>query len=115
MRARGGPKADWIVEGLAEFYSLEVLHRSGSLSSERYEAAHRKLARWAEEAGSLDVDRSHGPITAKAVVKLRAIDREIREQSKGRRSLDDVVRALAQDRSPITRERFEALVQQMQQ
>ena len=114
MSARGGPKADWIVEGLAEFYSLEVLHRSGSLSSERYQAAHRELAKWGTEAETLEVERSHGPITAKAVARLRQIDQEIRLRSNGQRSLDDVVRALAQEKGPITRERFEVLVQQMQ-
>ena len=111
MRAKGGPKADWIVEGLAEYYSLEVLHRSGTLSSERYENAHRELAEWGREAESLEVDRSHGPITARAVGRLREIDREIRESSGGRHSLDDVVRALAAIEGPITREDFDALVQ----
>ena len=111
MRAKGGPKADWIVEGLAEYYSLEVLHRSGTLSSGRYENAHRELAEWGREAESLEVDRSHGPITARAVGRLREIDREIRESSGGRHSLDDVVRALAAIEGPITREDFDALVQ----
>ncbi len=111
MSASSGPKADWIVEGLAEYYSLEVLHRSGTLSTERYEAAHRALAEWGAEAESLDVDRSHGPITAKAVGRLRAIDAEIRERSGGERSLDDVVRGLATMDGDITREAFDALVE----
>lgn len=113
MSARSGPKADWIVEGLAEYYSLEVLHRSGTLSTERYENAHEELAEWGKEVDSLDVDRSHGPITAKAVGRLREIDAEIRERSRGRHSLDDVVRELATIDSDITVEGFEQLVDQM--
>lgn len=112
MSARSGPRADWIVEGLAEFYSLEILHRSGTISTDRYEKAHRALAEWGEEADSLEVDRSHGPITAKAVARLRTIDAEIRERSRGRRSLDAVVRALADVDGEITRERFAELVEQ---
>jgi len=112
MSARGGPKADWIVEGLAEFYSLEVLHRSGTLSTGRYEDAHEELAEWGRQADSLEVDRSHGPITAKAVATLRSIDADIREQSGGKRSLDDVLRGLAELDGEITREKFAELVDQ---
>lgn len=115
MSARSGPKADWIVEGLAEYYSLEVLHRSGTLSTERYENAHEELAEWGKDVESLDVERSHGPITAKAVGRLRLIDKEIREQSGGRRSLDDVVRTLATTDGEITREAFAAAVEQAKQ
>ena len=113
MSARSGPKADWIVEGLAEYYSLEVLHRSGTLSTARYENAHEELAEWGKDVELLDVERSHGPITAKAVGRLLAIDAEIRERSRGRHSLDDVVRELATIDGDITVEGFEQLVDQM--
>jgi len=36
--------ADWVVEGLAEFYSLELLARSGTISVQRQSATLRKLA-----------------------------------------------------------------------
>lgn len=110
MRARGGPKADWIVEGIAEYYSLEVLHRSGAISDKRYEKAHKDLAEWGKDVKNLEVDRSSGPVTAKAVGEMRRIDQQIREKSGGTHSLDDVVRGLAQDDGPITRERFAELV-----
>jgi len=113
MRARSGPGADWIVEGLAEYYSLEVLRRSGTISEARYEQAQRELADWGKEAPSLDVPRSSGPVTAKAVGVLRGIDREIRAKSGGARSLDDVVKALAAEDAPVTVERFNALVSRM--
>jgi hypothetical protein len=110
MSARGGVKADWIVEGLAEYYSLEVLRRSGTISEKRFEKAHRDLADWGARAPILEVDRSYGPVTAKAVGVLREIDRSIRSGSNGSHSLDDVVRALAADHGPITRARFDELV-----
>ncbi len=115
MRANGGPKADWIVEGLAEYYSLEVLRRSGTISESRFEISHEKLAEWGKDVERLDVARSHGPITARAVGKLREIDRTIRRQSDGKHSLDDVARALADGNEKITRQRFNALVEELSQ
>ena len=113
MRARSGPGADWIVEGLAEYYSLEVLRRSGAISESRYQKALRKLAEWGREAPRLDVERASGPVTARAVGVLLETDREIRRSSGGTRSLDDVARALAADEGPVTVQRFEELVAQM--
>ena len=113
MRARSGPGADWIVEGLAEYYSLEVLRRSGAISESRYQKALRKLAEWGSEAPRLDVERASGPVTARAVGVLLETDREIRRSSGGTRSLDDVARALAADEGPVTVQRFEELVAQM--
>lgn len=112
MSARSTPGADWIVEGLAEYYSLEVLHRSGALGDERFEAAHAELATWGKEAPSLDVDHSSGAVTARAVGELRRIDGAIRAASAGAHSLDDVARALAAEDRAVTRERFDALVKQ---
>ena len=112
MSARAGPGADGIVEGLAEYYSLEILRRADAISPQRYDKALRELARWGEEAGSIEVDRASGAVTAKAVGLLRQIDGAIRAGSGGQRSLDDVARALAAGEGPITLERFHALVEQ---
>ncbi len=111
MRAQGVPGADWIVEGLAEFYSLEVLRRSGAISSARFEKAHRALAEWGKTAGRLDVPRSSGATTARAVGALREIDAEIRSLSKGKASLDDVVRAMALESDDVTLTSFRAQVE----
>jgi hypothetical protein len=113
MSARSAPGADWIVEGLAEYYSLEVLRRSGLISTERFEKAHRKLAEWAGEAGPLDAERSSGATTAKAVGILRTVDAEIRTASGGAHRLDDVLRALAvegEGGAAVTGKRFRELV-----
>jgi predicted metalloprotease with PDZ domain len=52
------------------------------------------MARHGRGIKTLSGDRSHGPRTARAVQLFRELDAEIRARSKGRRSLDDVVRAL---------------------
>ncbi len=103
MGARSAPGADWIVEGLAEYYSLEVLRRSGALSERRHARAHVKLAEWGKQAGPLDGPRSSGAITARAVGILRALDGEIRAARPESAGLDDVVRSLPRG-VPVTRE-----------
>lgn len=89
--ARSEPGADWVVEGLAEYYSLEVLRRAGAISERRFQRAHARLAHWAKEAATLDVARSRGAVTAKAVGVMRALDEEIRRRTRRAKSLDDVV------------------------
>jgi hypothetical protein len=85
---------DWIVEGLAEFYSLEILHRSGTISDERYAIARSDTAKWASSATDLCLPVSSGATTALAVTILDALNEEIKERTDGAASLDDVARAL---------------------
>ena len=80
-----GPGGDWIVEGLAETYSLELLVRSRTLSKKRYEKALAQLAARGRQAPMLEVERSSGATTARAVTVLHALDRVIRDGS-GRRA-----------------------------
>ncbi len=77
-RMRAVPGDDWIVEGLAEFYSVEVLRRSGSVSQARADATRLNLPRRAGEAEGLTAARSAGAITALAVTLFYALDEELR-------------------------------------
>lgn len=86
---------DWIVEGLAEYYSLQLLRRSGTISAARYDAALAQLATWADEADTLCKRASTGATTALAVGVFRRLDKAIADETDGKRSLDDVVRVLA--------------------
>lgn len=85
---------DWIVEGLAEFYSLQLLSRSGTISASRHAAALQDLADWAREADSLCGTHSTGPRTALAVGVLTRLDTEIARETDGAASLDDLTRDL---------------------
>ena len=85
---------DWILEGLAEYYSLELLRRSGSISEQRHALSLADLTEWSAQATSLCGRTSTGARTALAVTRLAALDREIREHSDNAASLDDVVRRL---------------------
>jgi hypothetical protein len=108
-----GPGGDWIVEGLAEVYSLELLMRSRTLSKARYEKSLAALAARGREAKVLEVDDASGATTARAVTVLRALDREIRDGSQGARSLDDVVRILYQQGGEVTSERLRRLAEDL--
>ncbi len=93
---------DWIVEGLAEFYSIELLQRGAAVTARRYQRALEQQADWASEATSLCGVRSSGATTALAVVTFRKLDKEIRAETAGKFSLDNVASALAEVQSPVT-------------
>jgi hypothetical protein len=105
-RIEGENGADWIVEGMAEYYSLKILWRSGTLSDRRYKQTFAKLAEWAEESGPLNVELSRGPVTARAVGIMRALDREIYKKTNHEKSYDDVVRLLAAAQQKVNLPRF---------
>lgn len=104
--------ADWIVEGLAEYYGLEVLRRSGTISPRRYKQAREEIAEWGRETSDLCGPSSSGSRTARAVTILARVDAEIRDVTDGRSSLDDVLEDLAEmdDDDKITVERFREIV-----
>lgn len=87
-------RSDWITEGLAEYYAIEVMRRAGGMTEERYQAVRKHLIKWSRKVDSLRTERSTGPVTARAVLVLQDLDEEIRKRSKGRHSLDDVARGL---------------------
>jgi hypothetical protein len=105
---RGG---DWIVEGLAEYYSLEALRRSGTVSDERIQRNYAKLEKEGRAADELESNHTTGDAMARAVTALRSLDREIRKGSDGEHSLDDVARALVGSRrKKVTTDRLKQLV-----
>ncbi len=105
----GDEESDWIVEGLAEYYSLQILLRTRGISEHRYQQSLKKLAKWGQESPNLLVKRSSGPTTARAVIVLKQLDEAIQEASKGESSLDDVVKALAKKRGEVTLEKLRKL------
>jgi len=108
-----GPGGDWIVEGLAEAYSLELLVRSRTLSKKRYQKVLAQLAERGRGAPTLEVERASGATTARAVTVLHALDREIRDASGGARSLDDVVRILFQQDGEVTSQRLRRIAEDL--
>lgn len=91
----GGKDADWIVEGIAEYYSANILWRTGGMSDYRYRQTLEWMENWAREADTLFGGRSTGPVTARAAVFMHRLDQALRETSNGQYNIDDVARALA--------------------
>jgi predicted metalloprotease with PDZ domain len=85
---------DWIAEGLAEFYSFELLYRAGGMTKNRRKKIIANLAKWGEEVKNLRAQPSIGPVTAQAVVLLADLDKEIRRHTNNKASLDNVTRDL---------------------
>ena len=105
--------ADWIIEGLAEYYGLEILRRSGTISEKRYRSASSELARWGKKAESLCTDPSTGAVTARALTLFARLDNEISEKSAGDYDLDDVARRIADSRSKITAQRLREIAAEL--
>ena len=68
---------DWLVEGLAEFYSLELLRRSGGISDSRFRRSVAALGQWAVREEALLSDPSKGASTALAVVVFDRLNNEL--------------------------------------
>lgn len=98
-RIRGQRREDdWIAEGLAEYYAIELLHRAGGMTDARREIVRASLERWSAGVKTLLARRSTGAVTARAALLFEDIDREIRAASGGKRDLDDAVRGLVRRR-----------------
>lgn len=93
-RIRDSDKSDWISEGIAEYYAIELMRRAGGMSEDRYQAIRKKLIGWSKKVTTLRTEESTGPVTARAVLLLQELDREIRKNTNNQRSLDDVTRGL---------------------
>jgi hypothetical protein len=112
-RFYGEAGADWIVEGIAEYYSLELLLRSGGISQSRYNESFKSLERWSTGVQCTATDRSQGKQTARAVLIMRALDTEIRAASKGKASLDTVVQKLVNNGRSVSNTGFRAAAMQL--
>lgn len=93
-RVRGAKGEDWIAEGLAEYYSITLLHRAGLLSDTRYQRALQWMKRHGRGVKRLHSKASRGERTARAVTLFAALDAEIRTSSAGRYDLDNLTQAL---------------------
>ncbi len=101
---------DWIVEGLAEYYSLELLRRTGTISRPRYDRARHAQQKWSRASDTLCGGPSSGATTAKAVSVFLELDREIRRKTDGNRNLDDLVAAIVAEHGKLDADTLDRLV-----
>ncbi len=109
----GGEGADWIVEGLAEYYGMVILLRSGGISERRFGEALASLSKWAANTRCVATDRSQGPQTARAVLVMRALDAQIRAATDNQESLDALTLQLVRAGVPVTNAEFHARAEQL--
>jgi hypothetical protein len=107
---RGTENNDWITEGIAEYYAVELLYRSGGLTDERRNKVFADLREWGKDVETLQKSRSRGTTTARAVVLFEQLDQELREHSKT--TLDDLVRAL-QEEQVVSLEELRAICREL--
>ena len=101
---RAGDGADWIIEGLAEYYGLELLRRSNSISAARFLAAMESLRDWGSNVDDLCSKQSTGPVTALATTIFYALDAELRSH-RGKNvnyRLDDLLQILRAEDTKVT-------------
>jgi len=97
-------RSDWISEGFAEYYAIELVRRAGGMSDERYESLHGKLVKASQKVTTLRGEQVNPAQVSKAVLLLQELDREIRLQTRNKRSLDDVLRGAMRLESVDTKE-----------
>jgi hypothetical protein len=93
-RIKDTDRSDWISEGIAEYYAIELMRRAGGMGDDRYEAIRKQLRQWSGKVDSLRGERASGAVTARAVLLLQDLDKEIRLRTDGKHSMDDVTRGL---------------------
>lgn len=94
-------ESDWIVEGLAEFYSVEILYRAGGFTKERRQQIFEGLREWSHDVKTLRAKHSKGTMTARAAVLFDDLNKQIMADSNNAYCLDHLVR-LVQNRESLT-------------
>ncbi len=92
---------DWITEGLAEFYSIELLRRGHAITAQRHTKAIADQAKWADRAERLCGKHSTGATTALAVTIFVALNREILDKTSGASNLDDLLQKVLASGTPV--------------
>jgi hypothetical protein len=102
--------ADWIEEGLAEFYSLELQRRAGLLDA----AAYTRALGYFERFGLWNVDltqqQDNAATNNSAPLVMYALDQRIQHVTAGKARLDDVVSRLAARGGEVDTSRFRRTV-----
>jgi hypothetical protein len=91
-RIKDSQRSDWISEGVAQYYAIELVRRAGGMSDERYQSLQHKLATDGQKVSTLRGEQASPAQVSKAVMLLQELDREIRLKTRNKRSMDDVVR-----------------------
>ncbi|HVO25332.1 MAG TPA: hypothetical protein VMW56_17055 [Candidatus Margulisiibacteriota bacterium] len=98
--------ADWIEEGLAEFYSLELQRRAGLIDAAAYTRALGYFARYGLWNVDLTQQQDNAATNNSAPLVMYALDQRIQHATAGKARLDDVVTRLATRGGEVDTGRF---------
>ena len=109
------PEHDWIDEGLAEYLTLELLLRSGTISQRRFDGTIEKFRRRGRSVKSLLTKRASGAVTARAVVLFHDLAEDLGRATDRAVGITDLARRLAQESAPVDFEGLQAIATAMSQ
>ena len=98
--------ADWIEEGLAEFYSLELQRRAGLIDAAAYTRALGYFERYGLWNVDLTQQQDNAATNNSAPLVMYALDQRIQRATAGKTRLDDVVTRLATRGGEVDTDRF---------
>jgi predicted metalloprotease with PDZ domain len=96
----------WVTEGLPEYYSLALQLRSGLIRERDFERGLRLFERYGDWHVNLTDGANLAATNNSAPLVVYAIDRAIRQDTDGVRSLDDVVSQLAEQKGKLSTASF---------
>lgn len=102
--------ADWIEEGLAEFYSLELQRRAGLIDAAAYTRALGYFERYGLWNVDLTQQQDNAATNNSAPLVMYALDQRIQHATAGKARLDDVVTRLAARGGTVDTQRFREIV-----
>lgn len=98
--------ADWIEEGLAEFYSLELQRRAGLIDAPGYSRALSYFERFGLWNVDLTQQQDNAATNNSAPLVMYALDQRIQHATAGKKRLDVVVTELARQGGEVSTARF---------
>lgn len=92
---------DWIDEGLAEYLTLWLLERSGTISPARFLAAVKRFRARGAAADALLTANASGVITARAVALFHDLDADLSAATEGEVGIAELAATLAGQAEPV--------------
>ncbi|UCG73498.1 MAG: hypothetical protein JSV45_03760 [Chromatiales bacterium] len=100
---------DWIDEGLAEYLTLRLLERTGTISPARFLAAVERFRERGTTADGVLTSQAAGAVTARAVALFHDLDAELVAATDGAADIEALAATLAKQREPIDLEALRAV------
>ena len=98
--------ADWIEEGLAEYYSLELQRRAGLVDGPAFARALGYFQRYGMWNVNLTQQHDNAATNNSAPLVMYALDQRIQRATAGKARLDDVVQLLVRNGGSVDTRRF---------